>query len=264
MSRTNRIVLKFGGSVLHSSADFDRICGEIQRFVSHGYQVVAVVSAYYGVTEKLIKKAGEQALNSNSIAYAELIAGGEFQSASDLVSHLLKSGLNASYQTPADFDFLAMGARDGAKPAAINADKISAALLQNQVLVVPGFSAIDEQGNCILLGRGGSDISAVFIAQALGLKSVRLLKDVDGLYDVDPNKFDQAQRLPYVDYKTACRIGGELIQTEAIEFAAVKQICIDVAGIGENTGSRIGPESITEQAGVAAELPMQEIRIGLI
>jgi len=228
--------------VLNSSADFSRISIEIQKHVDAGFQVVAVVSAYFGVTEQLITQAKERNLDTSSIEYAKLISSGEFQSAAELSEHLIKQGFKASFKTPSAFSFVATGKRDCAAPVSVDAEKIIAALKQTPIVIMPGFSAIDCEQNCILLGRGGSDISAVYVAQALKLDSVRLLKDVNGLYDMDPNKYINAQRLPYVDYKTARNIGGELIQPEAIDFAASKNISIDIAAIGESSASRIGPD----------------------
>ena len=246
MSTTKYVVLKFGGSVLHSKADLSRIGEEIQRFIEDDIKVFAVVSAYYGVTETLIKQACEHSINPNNVTYAELISSGEFRSATDLVENLVQNGLNASCKTPTDLAFTARGSRSDAQPTSIDRESIVRALEHSPVVVMPGFSAIDQYGECVLLGRGGSDISAVCVAQALNLDSVRLLKDVDGLYDSDPNKHPDAQRLATVDYQTAKRIGGELIQTEAIDFAASKNICIDVAAIGQSFSSRIGPERKSE------------------
>lgn len=241
MSISKTIVLKFGGSVIHSSADFDRIQSEIQRYRSRNYNVIAVVSAYFGVTERLISEAKEKRLDPASSEYAQHIANGEFKSAADLVAHLCKNGINASRQSPANLKFIAQGARDSGAPVRISSVRIESALAKTQVIVVPGYSAIDINGDCILLGRGGSDISAVCIAESLKLNCVRLLKDVDGLYDVDPNKYENANRLDHVDYATAKMIGGELIQTEAIDFAASRHIFIDIAAIGKSQVSRIGP-----------------------
>jgi len=240
MSINKKIVLKFGGSVLHSPADFDAIRQEIEHFVNTGHKVVAVVSAYFGVTERLVAAAKSKQLSPNEVAYAELISSGEFKSASDLVTHLLDQGLPACKRRPAELGFIAKGKRDAASPISINTQKLLKAFEHSSIVVVPGFSAIDEHGDCVLLGRGGSDISAVCIAQALGLDSVRLIKDVDGLYDQDPNKVDNAKRLAYVSYQTAKAIGGELIQPEAIDFAAQKNIFIDVSAIGHRFYSRIG------------------------
>ena len=240
MSINKKIVLKFGGSVLHSPADFDGIYQEIKRYVDTGYKVVAVVSAYFGVTESLVATAKSKQLSSNEVAYAELISSGEFKSASELVTHLLDHGLPACKRRPAELGFVAKGKRAAAYPISLDAQKLLNAFEHSSVVVVPGFSAIDEHGDYVLLGRGGSDISAVCIAQALSLDSVRLIKDVDGLYDHDPNKFASAKRLAYVSYQTAKAIGGELIQPEAIDFAAQKNIFIDVSAIGHRFYSRIG------------------------
>ena len=244
MSSKKRVVLKFGGSVIHSQADFEAIANEIQRFVSDGFQLVVVVSAYFDVTEGLIAKASGIGISPSSSAFAAFVSSGEFVTATDLTTYLVENGLNASFRSPAEFDFVATGSRESASPSSINPDKINNALEQYSVIVMPGFSAVDESGDSILLGRGGSDISAVFVAQALGLNSVRLLKDVDGIYNVDPNAFKDAQRLEYVDYERACKIGSVLIQPEAIEFAATKNVCIDIAAIGNSFASRIGPKKL--------------------
>ena len=250
MRSEKRIVLKFGGSVIYSQADFEAIANEIQRFVSDGFHVMAVVSAYYGVTESLIAKASEAGLVSGSSAYAAFVSNGEFQAANDLTRYLVENGLNTSFRSPADVDFIATGSRESASPRSINPNKINAAFEKHAVIVMPGFSAVDEAEESILLGRGGSDISAVFVAQALALNSVRLLKDVDGIYNIDPNQFKHAQRLEYVDYERACEIGSVLIQPEAIEFAATNNVCIDIAAIGSSFASRIGPKNLAPKFGL--------------
>ncbi|MEM7360506.1 MAG: hypothetical protein AAF431_15520 [Pseudomonadota bacterium] len=240
MTNRKTIVLKFGGSVLHSQADFPTIAHEIQRFSNQGYSVIAVLSAYYGKTERLIAQATEQQIATDSVAYAEMVARGEYQSTADLVAYLVLHDIPAALRTPADFDFFASGSRTSAAPVSICADKIRQATDAHPVIVMPGFSAVDELGECVLLGRGGSDISAVCLADALGLESVRLLKDVDGLYDRDPNKNSAAQRYACVDYITAIRIGGELVQEEAVRFAQNKDIGIDIAGISRTYSTRVG------------------------
>jgi len=242
MRSQKRVVLKFGGSVIHSQRDFKAIRDEIKRFVRDGFQVVAVVSAYFGVTESLLAKAKRNGLSSTSSAYAAFVSSGEFDTALDLTRYLNSTRINASFSIPAEFDFLAIGDRDSASPQSIDANKISAALEANTVIVMPGFSAIDEFGDSILLGRGGSDISAVVVAEALSLNSVRLLKDVDGIYNLDPNEFSDAKRLEYVDYECACEIASVLIQPEAVKFAASKNIQIDIAAMGNSFASSIGPK----------------------
>ena len=259
MRSKKKIVLKFGGSVIHSQADFESIANEIQRFVSDDFQLVVVVSAYYDVTERLIAKASEAGIDTSSSAYAAFVSSGEFETGNDLTGYLVENGLNASFCSPAEFDFVATGSRESASPRSIDPNKINAAFEKHSIIVMPGFSAVDESGDSILLGRGGSDISAVFVAQALGLNSVRLLKDVDGIYNVDPNEFKHAQRLEYVDYERACEIGSVLIQPEAIEFAATKNVCIDIAAIGNSFASRIGPKNLAPKASLRT-MQHQEVK----
>ena len=99
MKNINKVVLKFGGSVLYGKADFERISREINRYVLKNYQVVAVVSAYYGVTEKLFDKAARLKTIPSSAAFAEIVASGEFESALELVSYLIHNGHKACLRT---------------------------------------------------------------------------------------------------------------------------------------------------------------------
>ena len=252
------VVLKFGGSVLHSPADFPSVMSEIQRYLDQDTKVVVVVSAFYGVTETLIARANTEKLSTDSVAYAELVASGEMRSAEELTQYLREHKLPAAVATPRALGFTAAGPRTSATPQSMQPQALQKALNTASVLVVPGFSAIDNQGDCVLLGRGGSDISAVCLAETLGLHAVCLLKDVDGLYDRDPNRFTEAQRLTHVDYATAKLLGGELIQPEAIDFAQSKNICIEIAAIGKPGRSLIG-EAKLARATRPAERPVANL-----
>jgi homoserine dehydrogenase len=251
MVNKKRIVLKFGGSVIHGQADFGSIASEIQRFVSDDFQLVVVVSAYFGVTERLMAEASEKCLSKESPAFSAYVSQGEFDAAKDLTGYLISKGLSASLSSPAQLEFIAKGNRWSSSPHSINANKINHLFETCSVIVLPGFSAIDKFGDSVLLGRGGSDISAVVVAQSLSLSRVRLLKDVDGIYDLDPNEHANAQRLEYVDYEHACEIGSVLIQPEAIKFAASKNVFIEIAAIGNSFVSIIGPAEVIPQFNAA-------------
>lgn len=241
MNQGKWIVLKFGGSVLHGPEDFQDVQSDISRFISEGFKVISVVSAYTGKTEALISEAKEHGLSFEDKRYAELVGSGEFVSAKDLANHLNSNSIASISISPKELDFFATGQdRTSATPASINTEKLRELSDQYDAVIVPGFSAINAAGDSVLLGRGGSDISAVFIAHSLGLSSVRLLKDVDALYDKDPNKFDDANPIHEVDYQTALQLGGELIQPEAINYAASKGVKIIIASVGETRGTQIG------------------------
>ncbi|GHA03882.1 hypothetical protein GCM10008090_11420 [Arenicella chitinivorans] len=227
---------------------------EIQGYLDQNIKVVAVVSAFYGVTETLIARASAEKIAVGSVPYADLVASGEMRSAQELTRYLIKHELPAAVATPRELGFTAQGSRTSATPKGIHPQALQQALTAASVVVVPGFSAIDDQGDCVLLGRGGSDISAVCLAETLGLPAVCLLKDVDGLYDRDPNRFTEAKRLTRVDYATAKLLGGELIQPEAIEFAQSKNICIEIAAIGKPGRSVIG-NATSAQTTASAQVP---------
>ena len=248
------VVLKFGGSVLHSHDDFARITHEIQQFVEAGTRVVAVVSAFFGVTEQLIQEAVASGLDAGNPEYASMIAMGEFQSAQELAGHLIAQNVSAKRVLPSDVGFIAAGERLSARPVSLSTESLAREFERASVLVLPGFSAVDQHGECVLLGRGGSDISAVCVANALDLPSVRLLKDVDGLYDKDPNKYSDAQRLTDVSYEVAKSIGCELIQPQAIDFAASRGIRIEIAAIGRASFSCIGARAQSAPLGSCEEM----------
>ena len=100
------------------------------------------------------------------------------------------------------------------------------------MVVVPGFGAVTGEGRVVLLGRGGTDLTAAFLAAELGLKTVRLVKDVDGLYDRDPNNADGALRYDRASWETARRLGGSLVQRDAIDLGQARGVEIEVAALG--------------------------------
>jgi homoserine dehydrogenase len=105
---------------------------------------------------------------------------------------------------------------------------------------VPGFAALKD-GRTVLLGRGGSDLSAVFFASALGLRTATLVKDVDGVYDRDPAQAGAAaHRFEALSYDEAARVAGKLVQPRAIRFAQAQGVAIHVRRLGEDRATRIG------------------------
>jgi len=235
------VVLKFGSSVLCSPSDLPMVTGEINSFLRAGMRVIAVVSAFEGRTDQLIAKASAKGLTCNHPDYARLIAGGEMESATALSLALGDLGVTCRVLTPADLRLKASGTRQDASPVDVKRSVLADALNTDNVIVVPGFSAIDANGDPVLLGRGGSDLTAIFLAKALGLQTAHLLKDVDGLYTDDPNLIASAKRYSTVSWEQAAQVAGSLIQPKAIAFAQSHQIEIEIASIGGKGATRIGP-----------------------
>lgn len=240
-------VLKFGSSVLRSRTDLPRVGTEIGRFVQTSQSVIAVVSAFEGVTDRLIAEARELGLSIETGDFAAHVSKGEFEAAGELTAHLASINLSAGVMTPSHMSLLGDGEPLSAKLIGLDLDYIQNALDRFTVIIVPGFSAMSRDGRQLLLGRGGSDMSAIYLAHKLNVPAARLIKDVDGLYDKDPNIYESALRFSRIDWQQAAEIGGVLIQPEAVQFAAGCKLDIEVARIGQIGGTYISSVSQSPQ-----------------
>jgi homoserine dehydrogenase len=237
------VVLKFGSSVLRGPGDLPAAAAEIVRRRRSGQGVVAVVSAFAGDTDRLIAEA-EAAGGARSRHAPRLVALGEEKSAALLAMVCETLGLDVAVLDARALGLRAAGPATDATPSAIDAPRLAAALLRRGAVIVPGFVAIGEAGDPVLLGRGGSDLTAVFLAAALGLSEAVLLKDVDGVYDRDPAAADGARRYDRVDPGVARRVAGRLLQPKAIDFAAAHDVAIRVRAIGGDDGTLVAPLKI--------------------
>jgi len=227
-------VIKYGSSVLRSPDDIPIVAEDIADRASEGRHIVAVVSAFEGRTAQLIGAAESRALPDDSVAYAEFLAAGEYESAVALLRVLQGLAIEASIATARRIGFVATGPRTDANPVLLDQNAVVEILKTTPVLIVPGFSAVDADGDAVLLGRGGSDLTAVHIAARLNLPSVRLVKDVDAVYDRDPNAGPGARRLLKIDHETALQVGGKLIQPKALRYARSAGVAIEISALGQH------------------------------
>jgi homoserine dehydrogenase len=237
------VVLKFGSSVLGSPGDIPSAVHEIYAWYRSGHRVVAVVSAIGRTTNELIAEAGELAAAPEPYALAELLATGERKSAALLGIALDRAGIPARVVDPREIHLIAQGKPLDSEPALVGQSKIQELLASTPVLVVPGFFGHDGEGRLHLLGRGGSDLSAAFLASATHAKRCRLLKDVDGVYDRDPalDAGRPAQRFARLGYETAIRVASPLVQPKAVRFIERLGHSIEVAALGQGDGTVVGP-----------------------
>src|ERR1700722_15024042 len=171
------VILKFGSSVLGSCADLLNAVYEIYRWYRDGSRIIVVVSAIGKATETLLEQSRELADSPEPWATAELLATGERTSAAFLGIALDRAGVPARVVNPREIGLEVKGHPLDGEPVAINRKHIDELLAEYPVLVVPGFFGTDAFGRTQLLGRGGSDLTAVFLAVSLGAERIRLLKD---------------------------------------------------------------------------------------
>ena len=255
-------VLKFGGSVLRTEADLPRVVHEIYCRWRSGEQVLVVVSAFGGTTDRLLARSRQFGDEPHQHATAALVLTGETTSAALLTLSLDRSGIPAKLLSPYQLELLT----EGDDP--LNAEPISAnfARLKNEladaVVVVPGFHGLDSSDDLTLLGRGGTDYTALFLADGLGARCI-LVKDVDGLYEADPaDDGSWARRFRQASYETAISLGGELIQPKAVKFARTRCRSFEIAACGKNDTTLIG--DVTDEFAEEQISTRSKLRVALL
>jgi homoserine dehydrogenase len=230
--RGDLIVLKFGGSVLRSPATLPRAVHEIHRWRRDGVRVVAVVSALAGRTDALLAECRSASESLSPHATAARVALGELESSALLGQQLDAAGIPAAVVVPAAIGLVATGDALDADPQEVDVERLDRLLAEHGVVIVPGFVAIDRSGRTVLLGRGGSDLSALFLAHALRARC-RLVKDVDGLYEHDPSRPGPSpRRFERATWDDALETDGSIVQHKAIAFAKRRGLAFELGRIG--------------------------------
>jgi homoserine dehydrogenase len=236
------VVLKFGSSVLADESALPAVVLEIYREIRRGRRVVGVVSAFGSTTDDLIKKARDRFENPDPACLARLLETGEAAAAATLGLALDQAGVPARILDPGQLELATTGGYRDAEPHSFSAEVVEKALADVPVVIVPGFSGRRSDGSPALLGRGGSDLTALFLAQGLAAEECRLLKDVDGLLKVNHDgSLDYETRYATASYEECLRVGGPLVQPKAVEYAARHGLSFGIARCGSTGGTLAGP-----------------------
>jgi homoserine dehydrogenase len=232
-------VLKFGSSVLRSPRDLYVAVDEIYRRWRSGCRVLAVVSAFEGITDELMAEVAEVLGGDCPEATAAYVATGEQRTAALLLGALQKSGLPARMIDPREIGLIAEGSFAESTPVRVDVTALDQLWNAYPILVLPGFYGIDLEGRTVLFGRGGSDLSALFLAAALGAEC-RLGKDVMGVYDTDPASSTLAHRFSALSWERASQVAGPLIQPKALRYAQSRGLAFEVGRPNEAACTRVG------------------------
>ena len=227
-------VLKFGSSVLAEEGDYPAVALEIYRHVRDGEKVIAVVSALAGETDRLLNQAERVGGADMDALTARLARVGELHSAALMALASCRMGMRACTLDPNEMGLAAKGEPLDSNLCALDADYVWNKLADHDVVVVPGFTAMHDDFGVVTLGRGGTDLSAVFFADRLGAHRVRLIKDVDGVYAEDPAKNPNTQRFAQLDYARATQASAGLIQEKAIRAAEASDVLIEIASLAQD------------------------------
>lgn len=225
------IVQKYGGTSVGSTERIKNVARRVAKWHQAGHQVVVVVSAMSGETNRLIALAKEIQPQPDPRELDVVASTGE-QVTIGLLSMALQSlGHKARSYTGAQVAVHTDSAFTKARIQAIDSDKLKADLAQGIIPVVAGFQGIDAQGNITTLGRGGSDTSGVALAAALGADECQIYTDVDGVYTTDPRIVPEARRLNTITFEEMLEmasLGSKVLQIRSVEFAGKYKVRLRV------------------------------------
>lgn len=248
-------VQKYGGTSVGTVDRIEAVADKVQRFKQQGHDIVVVVSAMSGETNRLIGLAKGIQDKPNAREMDVLVSTGEQVTIALLCMALDKRGLSARSYTGSQIKILTDSAHTKARIQDIEVTAMQADLQAGRVVVVAGFQGVDAEGNITTLGRGGSDTTGVALAAALKADECQIYTDVDGVYTTDPRVVQEARRLERITFEEMLEmasLGSKVLQIRAVEFAGKYKVPLRVLSSFED-----GPGTlITIEDDSAVEKPV--------
>ncbi len=225
------IVQKYGGTSVGSVDRIQNVAKRVAKWRKAGHDVVVVVSAMSGETNRLIDLAKAIQPQPNPRELDVICSTGEQVTIGLLSMALMENDVSARSYTGGQIRMLTDNAHTKARILEIDDHRIKEDLKSGKVVVVAGFQGVDSEGNITTLGRGGSDTSGVAIAAALGAAECQIYTDVDGVYTTDPRVVPNARRLNQITFEEMLEmasLGSKVLQIRSVEFAGKYQVRLRV------------------------------------
>ena len=225
------IVQKYGGTSVGSVERIEAVADRILKCHQDGHQLIVVVSAMSGETNRLIGLARALTLQPSPRELDVLVSTGEQVSMALLTMALHSRGIDALSLKGSQVAITTDSVHSKARIQSIDDRRLRAELDQGKVVVVAGFQGVDQNGETTTLGRGGSDTSAVALAAAVNAQECQIYTDVDGVYTTDPRVVDGAQRLDRITFEEMLEMasmGSKVLQLRSVEFAGKYQVPLRV------------------------------------
>jgi aspartate kinase len=247
-----RIVMKFGGTSMAGIERIRNVAGRVQREAEAGNEVLVVVSAMAGETDRLVQLCREASALSDPKEYDVVVASGEQVTSGLLAMTLQNMGVNA--RSFMGWQLVrASGVHGNARVEAVESAMLDEALKGGTVAVIPGFQGVSEDGRVATLGRGGSDTSAVAIAAGLKADRCDIYTDVDGVYTTDPRIVPRARKLSEVTFEEMLElagVGAKVLQVRSVGLAMRENMPLRVVSAFED---KPGTDIVAELSGAEME-----------
>ena len=225
------LVQKYGGTSVGSIERIEQVADKVAGFHAQGHEMVVVLSAMSGETNRLIGLAQQIQDTPDPRELDVLVSTGEQVTIALLCMALKKRGVDARSYTGGQVRILTDNAHTKARIQSIDEENMRADLKAGRVVVVAGFQGVDEQGNITTLGRGGSDTTGVALAAALKADECQIYTDVDGVYTTDPRICERARRLEKITFEEMLEMasqGSKVLQIRSVEFAGKYKVPLRV------------------------------------
>ena len=240
------VVQKYGGTSVGNIERIKNVASRVVRTKNEGHQVVVVVSAMAGETDRLIRLAQQIISTPDERELDVLVSTGEQVSIALLAITLKAMGCDAKSYLGFQIKVATDSVFGKARITGIESERILNDLKNGRVVVVAGFQGADESDNITTLGRGGSDTSAVAVAAALKADVCEIYTDVDGVYTTDPNIYPKARKLSKISYDEMLEmasLGTKVLQIRSVEFAKKYDVPIHVrSSFNDNPGTIVCKE----------------------
>ena len=233
------IVQKFGGTSVGTIERIKHVAQRVKRHRDAGDDIVVVVSAMSGETNRLIGLAAEISDAPSPREMDVLVSTGEQVTIALLCLALQEIGCDARSYTGAQVHILTDSAHSKARIMDIDHARVCADIKAGRVVVVAGFQGVDERGDITTLGRGGSDTTAVAMAAALDADECQIFTDVDGVYTTDPRVEPKARKLDHITFEEMLEmasLGSKVLQIRSVEFAGKYNVPLRVLSSFEDGG----------------------------
>src|SRR5512143_1607296 len=233
------IVQKYGGTSVGSVERIRAVAERVAKFKMLGHQVVVVLSAMSGETNRLIALAKQIQSTPDPRELDVMVSTGEQVTIALLAMALKDLGLKAKSYTGAQVRILTDNAFTKARILDIDEARMRADLDSGHVVVVAGFQGVDEKGSITTLGRGGSDTTGVALAAALKADECQIYTDVDGVHTTDPRIVPEARRLKTITFEEMLEmasLGSKVLQIRSVEFAGKYKVRLRVLSSFEEEG----------------------------
>ncbi len=241
------VVQKFGGSSVGTPALIKQVAARVAKRRAEGDDVVVVVSAMKGETDRLIRLAHEVIGQPDDRELDMMVSTGERVTIALLAMALQSIGCPARSLTGRQVGIVTDSMHTKARIVSIIGDRVRETVAEGVVPVVAGFQGINQKSDVTTLGRGGSDLTAVALAAALEADRCEIYTDVDGVYTADPNIVPSARRLNRLSYEEMLEmasLGAKVLQTRSVEFAMTYRVPVLVKStFTEGPGTWVAEEN---------------------